>query len=141
MSRVHGKDASFSYNAVDLSDELNSIAMNVAVPEAEITSFGDAWGNFLAGKKNVTTEVAGSLDMAAGAGDITIFGGIGAGGKSTVFDPTGDGPGADAPQYQCSASGLTGALVASYTLNLPVGGAASYSATFQHSGQTTRATS
>ena len=139
MARLSGKAAEYSYNAVVLGDELNSVVQNATVPEHEITAFLDVGQNFLSGKKNVTTEVSGSLDMAATQGDVTIFQGIGAGVKSTVFDPSGAGPGANDPQYQCTATGLTGALVSSYTITLPVGGTATYAAQFQHSGSTTRA--
>ena len=139
MARTHGKDAQFSYNAVTFQDELNQITQNISVPEADITAFAQAWQTFLAGKKNVVTEIRGSLDTLAAAGDITLFQGIGAGPKSTVFDPVGTGPAAGAPEYQCTVSGLTGVLVARYRVSLPVGGAASFDATLQHSGSTTRA--
>lgn len=139
MARLHGKNAVLSFNAVDLSDELNQITMNVTVPEADITSFSDVYSNALAGKKSITTEIAGSLDMATGAGDKTLFEAFGAGAKSLVIDPTGAGPGANDPEYQCTASGLSGVLVANYSISMPVGGAASYTASLQHSGLTTRA--
>lgn len=141
MARVHGRNSNFSFNAVAIEDELNSIVMNVTVPEGEITSFTDAYGNFLAGKKNVTTEISGSLDMVHGAsaGDQTLFEAIGGGVVSTIFDPTGSGPAANDPEYLCTASGLTGVLLASYSISLPVGEKASYSASLQHSGSTTRA--
>ena len=139
MGRVHGKNANFSYNAVAMEDELDSIIQTATVPKADITAFNDAWQNVLAGKKSVATEVAGTLDPAAGAGDATLFAGIGAGPLSTIFDPTGSGPGANDPEYQCTLSGLTGALVKSYRITLPVGERAGYSATLQHSGSTTRA--
>lgn len=141
MARTHGKDSSFSFNAVELNDELNQITMNVDVPETEITAFADAWQNFLAGKKNFTTEIQGFIDLAAAAGDVTFFDALGGGVKSTVFDPVGTGPAAGAPEYQCTASGLNGVLVASYRVSLPVGGAASYAVRLQHSGLTSRATS
>ena len=143
MARTHGKDSDFSYNALALEDELNSIVQTIDVPEAEITAFADTYANFLAGKKSVKTEIQGSADIDALVtvqGWKTLFAGIGAGPKSTVFDPVGTGPAAGAPEYQCTSSGLTGVLVAQLKLSLPVGGAASYSATLQHSGSTTRAT-
>ena len=141
MPRVHGKDANFSFNAVNIEDELNSVTITFDVPEADITSFTDAYQNFVAGKKNTKTEIAGTLDMAAGKGDVTLFEAFGAGPLTTIFDPTGAGPGSNDPEYQCSASGLTGVLVEQYTITLPVGGAATYTASLQHSGSTTRATS
>ena len=115
--------------------------MNVEVPEADNTSFADAWQNFLAGKKSVTTELSGIVNMAAGGSDITLFDGFGAGPKSTVFDPTGSGPDTNDPEYQCTVSGLTGVLVEAYRMSLPVGGPATFTATLRHSGSTTRATS
>jgi len=141
MARVHGSNAKFSFNAIAIEDELNSVTITFEVPEADITSFDDAWQNFLAGKKNTKTEIAGTLDMAAGNGDVTLFEAFGAGPLTTIFDPTGDGPDTNDPEYQCSSSGLTGVLVEQYTITLPVGGAATYTATLQHSGSTTRATS
>jgi len=138
-SRVHGKNADFSFNAVALEGELDSIVQNITAPEAEITSFTDVYQNFLAGKKGTTYELAGTLNMAAAGADVTLFGQIGSGRVSTIFDPTGSGPAANAPEYQCTASGLTGTLVKSYRLSLPVGGKAALSATLQVSGTLSRA--
>jgi len=117
--------------------------MNATVAEAEVTAFSDVYGNFLAGKKSVTVDVAGSLDMAASQGDATIFDHITltSGAKTLVYDPDGAGPDTNSPEYTCTSSGLTGAICSSYTVNLPVGGAATYAATFQCSGSTTRAVS
>ena len=143
MARTHGKDSNFSFNGVAIEDELSSITMNATVAEAEVTAFSDVYGNFLAGKKSVTVDVAGSLDMAASQGDATIFDHITltSGPKTLVYDPDGAGPDTNSPEYTCTSSGLTGAICSSYTVNLPVGGAATYAATFQCSGSTTRAVS
>ena len=143
MARTHGKDSNFSFNSVSIEDELNSITMNASVAESDVTAFADVFQNFLAGKKNITFDIAGSLDMAASQGDATIFDHITltSGPKTLVFDPDGAGPDSNSPEYTCTSSGLTGALVTSYSITLPVGGAATYSATFQCSGSTTRATS
>lgn len=141
MARAHGKDVNFSYNAVALEGELNSVTITFEVPEADITSFNDAWQNFVVGKKSTVTEIAGVLNMAAGGADVTLFEGIGAGPKTTIFDPTGSGPNTNDPEYQCTASGLTGVLVENYSITLPVGGAATFTATLRHSGSTTRAVS
>ena len=74
MARTHGKDSNFSFNGVAIEDELNSITMNATVGETDVTAFNDAYQNFLAGKKNVTFDVAGSVDMDfASDGDATIF--------------------------------------------------------------------
>ena len=143
MARTHGKDSNLSFNGVSIEDELTSITMNATVAESDISAFGDTYQTFLAGKKNVTVDVSGALDMAASQGDVTIFDHIHSisGPKTLVYDPDGAGPDTNSPEYTCTSSGLTGALCTSYTINLPVGGAATYSATFQCSGSTTRAVS
>ncbi len=139
MSRVHGKNSDFSFNTVALEGELNSVTMNVNVPPADVTAFADTYQVALAGKKNVTTEIAGALDMLAGAGNDNIFQAVGNGPKSTIFDLTGSGPGANAPEYQCTAAGITGVYVTRYHISLPVGDKAGYTASLQHSGLTSRA--
>ena len=144
MARAHGKDSDFSFDSVALEDELSSISLDFTVPEADITSYSDAYQNFLAGKKNITFDVSGALDPDfASDGDATIFDHITltSGPKTLVYDPDGAGPDTNSPEYTCTSSGLTGALVSSYTITLPVGDAASYTATFQCSGATTRAVS
>jgi hypothetical protein len=144
MARTHGKDSNFSFNAVAIEDELSSITMNATVTESDISAFSDANQNFLAGKKNVTFDVSGALDADfASDGDATIFDHIAltSGPKTLVYDPDGAGPDTNSPEYTCTSSGLTGALVSSYTITLPVGDVASYTASFQCSGATTRAVS
>ncbi len=142
MARVHGKSANYSINGIDIEGELKEIRMDVEVPEGSITSFGDVYQNFLAGKKSVRTEVTGLTDPDAAAGDATILAMINSGSPVTgLFDPIGDGPGGSSPVFTCTASGLIGVLVGSYRVSMPVGGPGEYRATFQHSGLTTRATS
>ena len=143
MARTHGEDSNFSFNSIAIEDELNSITMNATVAESDVSAFSDVYQNFLAGKKNVTFDIAGSLDMAATQGDATIFDHLTltSGPKTLVFDPDGAGPDTNSPEYTCTSSGLTGAICSSYSISLPVGGAATYSATFQCSGSTTRAVS
>ena len=143
MARTHGKDSNFSFNSVAIEDELNSVTMSASVAESDVTAFADVYQNFLAGKKNVTFDIAGSLDMAASQGDATIFDHLTttSGPKTLVFDPDGAGSDTNSPEYTCTSSGLTGAMVTSYSITLPVGGAATYSASFQCSVSTTRATS
>ena len=144
MARTHGKDSNFSFNGVAIEDELNSITMTATVAETDVTAFNDAYQNFLAGKKGVSFDVSGSADMDfASDGDATIFDHLTltSGPKTLVYDPDGAGPDTNSPEYTCTSSGLTGALCSSYSIQLPVGGAATYSATFQCSGSTTRAVS
>ena len=144
MARTHGKNTNFSFNGVAIEDELNSVTMNASVAESDVTAFADTYQNFLAGKKSVSFDVAGSLDADfSGDGDATIFDHLTltSGAKTLVFDPDGSGPDTNSPEYTCTASGLPGAICSSYSIDLPVGGAATFSATFQCSGATTRAVS
>ena len=144
MARTHGKDSNFSFNGVAIEDELSSITMTASVSEGDITAFGDVYQNFLAGKKDISFDVTGAIDMDfASDGDATIFDHIAltSGPKTLIYDPDGAGPDTNSPEYTCTSSGLTGAMVSSYTINLPVGDAATYTATFQCSGSTTRAVS
>ena len=143
MATTHGKDSNISFNGVAIEDELNSVTMSASVGESDVTAFSDAYQNFLAGKKDVSFDIAGTLDMAASQGDATIFDHLHttSGPKTLVFDPDGAGPDTNSPEYTCTSSGLTGAICSSYSISLPVGGAATYSATFQCSGSTTRAVS
>lgn len=139
MARVHGKTSLYSFNGTDIESELDTITMNATVPEADITAFDGAWQNFLAGKKNVTYDLAGTLDLASGSAEQVIVDQIGSGNVSTIFDLTGSGPNTNDPEYQCTSSGLTGTLVRSVSISLPVGARASFSASLQNSGSTTRA--
>ena len=144
MARTHGKDTNFSFNGVAIEDELNSVTMNATVGETDITAFGDTYQNFVAGKKSVSFDVSGAVDMDfASDGDATIFDHISltSGPKTLVFDPDGAGPDTNSPEYTCTSSGLTGAVCSSYSVSLPVGSPATYTATFQCSGSTTRAVS
>ena len=119
MARTHGKDSNFSFNGVAIEDELNSITMTASVSEAEVTAFSDAYQNFLAGKKDVSFDVVGVLDLAASQGDATIFDHVTltSGPKTLVFDPDGSGPDTNSPEYTCTSSGLTGAICSSYSIS------------------------
>ena len=120
--RVHGKNANFSYTAVDLEGELNSITMNVTVPEADITSFADAWQNFLAGKPTATLEASGFWDGASSQGDITRFGELGLEAEEYDFEPDG-------------TTGYNGfAIVTAYSVTAAVNAPVTYSLSLRHNG-------
>ena len=122
MARLHGKDVDLAYNAVALEDELKSVSLNFDVPESEITSYADAWQNYLAGKPTVTLEIEGSLDPAAAQGDATLFADLGLVGK--VWDVEWDG-----------STGYNGyGILTRYSITAPVDGPITYSATVRHNG-------
>ena len=141
MARIHGKNVNYKYNTIDIEDELNAASISFTIPPADITTFADAWQNFLAGKKNVKTDISGTLDMTLAKGEATLFASFGGGPVTTLLDFTGSGAGANTPTYETAASGLTGTYLESLNISVPVGGTATYSATLQHSGATTRETS
>lgn len=122
MARLHGKDADFVFNNVAIEDELNMATLNFDVPAAEITSFSDAWQNFLAGKPGATLDVAGSADLAAGQGDATIFAALGGAAVTWDFEPDG-------------ATGYNGyTIVTAYSITSAVNDAIKYTASFRHNG-------
>ena len=112
----------FSYNAVAIEDELNTASLNFTVANSEITSFSDAWGNFLPGKPSLTIDIGGSADLAGGQGDATIFADLGLVGKAWDAEPDG-------------TTGYNGfGHLTSYTLNMAVNAPITYSASIQHTG-------
>ena len=116
--------ADFQFDSVDLEDELSSVTLTFDVPPADITAFSDAYGNAVAGKPTARMDVAGSWDVDAGAGDITIFGELGSAAKTWEFEPSG-------------AVGYNGyAIVTSYSITATVTDAVKYTASFQHNGST-----
>ena len=122
MARTHGKNADVTFDSVALEDELSEATLDFEVPEAEITAFGDAWQNFLAGKPTARLSLSGSLDPASSQGDATIFGELGLEGEEWDFEPDG-------------TTGYNGfAIVTSYSITSTVGGPISYSASFRHNG-------
>jgi predicted secreted protein len=122
MARAHGKDSDFSFDSVALEDELSSISLDFTVPEADITSYSDAYQNFLAGKPTATISVSGFADLASSQGDATIFGELGLEGEEWDYEPDG-------------TTGYNGfAIVTSYSISSTVGGPITYSASFRHNG-------
>lgn len=136
MARTYGGNADYSLAGTWIEGWLDSITINMDVPVADITSFTDAYQNVKAGKKNVTTELTGIMDTVSATVDDIIFNRIGAGPTTSKFEPAG----ATTCYYQCASSGLTGTLVTKYTISLPVGDKAKFSASLQNSGNTTRET-
>jgi len=129
MARVHGKNADFSFNGVQIEDELATITLNCTVPEAEITAFSDAYQNYLAGKPAYAYEMNGSLDTAAAQGHKTLFAALGAGPKTTIFSPD-----AGVTLFTNTLSGIAGTYITRYGISLPVGDAAKYNLSLQASG-------
>ncbi len=123
MARTHGKDADFSCDSVAMEDVASNITMNFEVPEADITSFGDAWQNFLAGTPKATLSVDMFYDPAGGGNDITIFGELGLEAEEYDFEPDG-------------TTGYDGfAIITGYSISCPVDGPITCRLDLTHNGQ------
>ena len=117
----------FVYASVALEDELAEAGLAFTVPEADITSFSDAWQNFLAGKPTAVITGRGFLDPAASQGDVTIFGDLG--GAAQTYDVEPDG-----------TTGYNGyAIITSYNISARVNEAIGYDLTLRHNGQSAAA--
>lgn len=138
MARIFGGNADFYLDDTWIEAWLNSVSINFSVGTGDVTAFTDVVQNVVAGKKNTTLELAGMLDTAAAAADEVIFECIGASYKNSKFEPSGSVD-ANNPSYNCTAAALVGTLVSSYSISLPVGDAAKFTASLQNSGSTLRA--
>jgi len=122
LARVHGANADFSFDSIAMESWLNSVTLNFSVPEAEITSFSDVYGNYLAGKPTATIDIAGAWDGAVSGPDVTIFGELGLEGEEYDFEPDG-------------TTGYDGfSIVTAYSITASVDAPVTFSASFRHNG-------
>ena len=120
MARTHGKDADVTFNTTAIEDELQSIALNFSVPEAEITAFADAWQNFLSGKPTLSIDGSGYWDPASSQGDAAFFAALG--GVALVYNVEPDG-----------TTGYDGfGILTSYTITAAVNAPITYDYTQRH---------
>lgn len=79
MAKFVWSDAHFTINAVDLSNRVKKLTLDIKVDEVEVTSMGsiDASGrlfkDFLSGFKDYSVEVEFFQDLAAASVDQTIY--------------------------------------------------------------------
>ena len=112
----------FVYAGVALEDELAEANIAFTVPEADITSFSDAWQNFLAGKPTAVITGRGFLDPAGSQGDDTIFGDLGGAGQTWDVEPDG-------------TTGYNGySIITSYNIGARINEAITYDVTLRHNG-------
>lgn len=141
MARLYGGNADLYLDDTQIEGWMDSVSISFDVGIGNITSFTDVFENVVAGKKNTTIDISGSHDTATSAADEVIFECIGAGVKTTKLEFSSDSVSANNPSYQCTASGLVGSFISRYSISLPVGDKASFTASIQNSGETTRETS
>lgn len=128
MARRAGINADFTFDGLDVEDELNSIAQTIDNTLTEVTAFADSGAEFVEGLMNIKHSIAGACDFAANQGDSKFFGVIGYGERAYVFQPTGATPDTNDPNYKGNG------LVTSYTITSPVGGAVTYTVDIQTNG-------
>lgn len=122
MARAHGQNADVTFGSTAIEDELQSISLAFTVSPAEITSFADAWGNFLAGKPSLSIDGSGYWDPASSQGDAAMFAALG--GAGVIYDVEPDG-----------ALGYNGyGILTSYTITATVNGPITYDYTQLHNG-------
>lgn len=128
-------DASVVINAVDLSDHVRSVTLNVEAEDLEDTAMGDTYRSRIGGLKDWSIDVEFNQDFAASEVDATIFPILGTVVTVTV-KPTSAAVGATNPSYSGSV------LISEYNpLDGSVGDLATTSVSWPGAGTLTRATS
>lgn len=132
MAKIHGKSAYIAINSTALQADANSITINIGVDTGETTAFGEAWDTFVEGNANWTVDADFFYNAASSQADPVLFGLIGGGSKTIEIGPEGNSTG------QTKYSGSV--ILTSMSPSVPVGEAATISASFQGTGALTRGT-
>lgn len=132
MAKIHGKNAQFQINSVDLEEDGNSITLDVSVDVSEVTSFEDTYKEFVEGVAEFSLSVDLFWNSAASKNDVTLQALIGGGSVTFEFGPEG-GTGGNI-KYSGSV------IMTSYSPAASVSGPVTASATFQGTGALTRGT-
>lgn len=127
-------DASVVINAVDLSDHVRSVTLNVEAEDLEDTAMGDTFRSRIGGLKDWSIDLEFNQDFAASEIDATIFPILGTVVTVTV-KPTSAAVGATNPSFSGSV------LISEYNpLDGSVGDLATTSVSWPGAGTLTRAT-
>lgn len=130
------KNAHLTLNAVDLSDEINQIGLSLSSDTPEDTAMGDDSRSFLAGLRNGSFTVNLNSDYTTGNGDATLWT-IYTGGAAVTFAirPDAGATSTSNPEYSGSC------ILTDYNpVDGSVGDLATTSASFQVTGDVSRAT-
>ena len=130
---THGKDAAFKIDDSggtlrDISDVLTDVAISRTADVAEVSAFSNSSKAYVAGLKDATITVSGSFDATV---DGYLSGILGVEG-SFEFYPIGTTGGNPKSSGEC--------IMTSYDRTPDVGGAVSFTASFQVSGDVTEGT-
>lgn len=108
MAKSVYTDISVTINSVDLSDHVQSITLDTAVSEVDITCMGDTWDQSTAGRKKVSGSVTFYQDFDASSVHATLSALIGSTTTIAVL-PTSAVVGATNPSFT-----ISNALVTAY---------------------------
>lgn len=138
MASITLKDAHLTVNSVDLSDQIQQVTVNLSKDAPQSTAMGDNSHEYLAdGLNNATFSVTFRGDYAAGETDATLWG-IYSGSSAVAFvlKPNGSSTSTSNPAYSGNC------ILTDWTpISGSVGDLATVPATFQVTGDVSRATS
>jgi hypothetical protein len=129
MAAVHGSNSYVTVDADNVTGYLDQASLEKMVDTAETTAFGDDDKEFIAGLRDTTLNISGHWDaaqdqFAADWDDGAVV--------SCIVGPAGNTAG--------NVRYTFNALITSYTVDMPVSGRVSWSASLQRTGATTRDT-
>ena len=107
MAKFVYDNVSVTVNSVDLSDHVESLALDVQVSEVNVSCMSDAFDQALPGRKKVTGSITFYQDFAASEIDATIYPLIGAAPTTIVFRADAGAVSATNPPYTLSSTVLT----------------------------------
>ncbi len=134
MSKFVATDYAITISAVDFSDSIAAVTLDVSADEQETTAFGNTYRTRIAGLKDASLTLDFHQDFGAASVDATLFPLLG---SAVAFEitPTSEATSATNPAYSGTA------IVTSYSpFANSVGDLATLSVTWPVSGAITRAT-
>ena len=108
MAKAVYTDISITINSVDLSSHLQSLTLDTAISEVDITAMGDGWDQAVAGRKKVSGSATFYQDFDAASVHATLSALVGSTTTIAVL-PTSSAVGATNPSFT-----ITNALITAY---------------------------
>lgn len=141
MSRITGFNCAVSIDANVLTTMSNEVTLNIeTVDNEEVSSFTEAWELFVGGLVTKwSLDIKGRYDGDAAEIDSILFGLLG-GGIVPLDHLRPEGTGSGNVEYSAdSIANLVGVILQSYNIPIQRTAAVKFSASFQGSGELTRA--
>lgn len=134
MAFRHGRLASITVNAVDLSTFCTSLDLQIEQDTGETTTFGSTWKTYLAGTMGAKLSIVGDYDgtVTTGPGSAILLAQATATPVAIVHKPGGTAAGQRTNSFS--------ALITSYGESSPVGGIITFKAELLASGAVTSIT-